>query len=128
MNSRLVLLTFLDGGAHPDQGLPGVPGYPDQGLPGGPVHPWLPGHIGGGPRPDQGLPGGRPPMAGHLPAPPPVTPDNTLPTPPPGEPVQLPVFPPADNKPVDPKQRYELKYSPLYGWVLVPVKDGAQPK
>ena len=72
MNSRVALITFLDGGLHPDQGLPGggQGGYPDNTLPGygGPVdpgygqgqpmppHPWRPGH-GRPPRPDQGLPG-----------------------------------------------------------------------
>jgi len=43
---------------HPDHGLPSVPGHPDNSLPGGGLHPWLPGHGGGGNRPDQGLPPG----------------------------------------------------------------------
>jgi hypothetical protein len=40
----LAMITPLDTGAHPDQGLPGGGNYPSQGLPG------LPGH------PSQGLP------------------------------------------------------------------------
>jgi hypothetical protein len=92
---------------YPGQGLPGIPGYPSQGLP---------------PFPSQGLPG--------LPTPP-VTPDNTLPPGPPpvaSLPIVLPTPPPVG--PGDPTRKFELKYSPLYGWVLVPVdEDGtAEPK
>ena len=57
---------------------------------------------------------------------PPVGPDNTLPptSEPPvvSLPIVLPEVPERD-------QKFELKYSPLYGWVLVPVggSGGARP-
>jgi len=142
--SKFALITILDG----IPGRPVDPGYgqgtprpprPDQGLPGS---------GSGGGRPDQGLP--EPPTTwppeggGH--------PDNTLPDNelPPGIPVHLPVFPPEvdnslpgqqpkpdqglpggqggrpDNSLPRPDQRFELKYSPLYGWVLVPCKDDGE--
>jgi len=123
MKSHLALITLLDGsglGLRPDNTLPGIPGYPDQGLPpfGGPVdpgygqghpsppHPWFPGHRPD--RPDNSLPGhgGRP--------------DQGLPTPPPIATLPI-VLPPGESVPDD--SLFELKYSPVYGWVLVPVKD-----
>ena len=140
--TKLALITFLekrDGGAHPDQGLPGGQG-------GSPSHPI---HIPSGP--DVIWPPTNPPG-----------PDNTLPTPPPGFPVHLPVFPPVrpDNSlpgsqpkpdqglpkpggkpdqtlpPVNRDNLFELKWTPVYGWVLVPVNtpdqslpgSGAAPK
>ena len=138
MKSHLALITLLDGsglGLRPDNTLPGVPAYPDQGLPpfgGGPVdpgygqghpsppHPWFPGHRPD--RPDNSLPGsgGRPDNT--LPTPPPVRPDNTLPPTAPPPQATLPiVLPPGESVPDD--ALFELKYSPVYGWVLVPVKD-----
>jgi hypothetical protein len=126
MNSQLAIITLLGGGAHPDQGLPGsgahpdqgLPGsgaHPDQGLPSGGAHPWFPGHL--------------PPTGSTLPLPPPIGPDNTLPDTPDAPPPQiaLPIVLPPGNKPIDPAQKFELKYSVRLGWVLVPVK-GAQPK
>jgi hypothetical protein len=168
MNSRLAMITFLDGGAYPDQGLPGQPPYPSTG-PGFPTHPIAPGGqppgIWGGappwvshpiapggspgvpthpiynpPYPSTGpgfpthpiAPGGQPPYPTTGPVFPPVTPDNTLP-PVPGAPppqVSLPIVLPPTNKPVEPDALFELKWSPIYGWVLVPIKDEdeAQPK
>jgi hypothetical protein len=140
--TQLAIITILETGGKPDQGLPKPPGKPDQGLPGQP------------PRPDQGLPpagsGGRPTHPIYLPPtvwPPstPPGPDNTLPDSelPPTIPVHLPVFPPevdntlpgAQPKPDQglprPDQKFELKYSPIYGWILVPVggsgSAGARP-
>jgi hypothetical protein len=175
MNSRVAIITFLDTGAGPDQGLPGQspgiwpsPGYPTHPIapgggpstgPGFPTHPIAPGGPPVGIWPSPGYPthpiapGGPPPgvwpspPVGVWPNPPgggnypshqpvfpfpPVGPDNTLPPEetPPGTPVQLPVFPPHVS-PVPPRedQKFELKFSPLYGWVLVPVKDEtAEPK
>jgi hypothetical protein len=153
--SKFALITILDG----IPGRPVDPGYgqghpspprPDQGLPGSGA---------GGGRPDNTLPG-QPPTIWPPENPP--GPDNTLPDNelPPGIPVHLPVFPPEidnslpgsggsggprpdntlpggqggrpDNSLPRPDQRFELKYSPLYGWVLVPCKDdgadsGARP-
>jgi hypothetical protein len=130
MNSRVALITYLDGagGDHPDQGLPGGP----------PPHPWLPGYA-GGPRPDQGLPPapGRP--SHGLPVPP-VYPDQGLPgASSPDAPVQLPVFPydpanlPADGAPPKPthpisgESRFKLKWS-ICGWYLVPAEPAPAPK
>lgn len=98
------------------------PGY---GIPGGGPHPWLPGY-GRPDRPDNTLPG-RPPYPTTGPVPPPVGPDNTLPptTPPPT--ISLPIVLPPDIA-TDPERLFELKYSPMYGWVLVPVNDDPQPK
>jgi hypothetical protein len=113
----------------PDQGLPPAQGRPDQGLPPAQGRPdqGLPPAQG---RPDQGLPPypGLPSHPITLPPeiwpPNPPTVDNSLPE---GElpanlPTVLPIFPPAGDwtKPVDPDQRFALKYSPVYGWVLVP--------
>jgi hypothetical protein len=150
MNSRLALIVFLDGsGNYPDQGLPPFQGGPDNSLPGGrPEHPWFPGHRPERPdnslpifpgRPGQGLPGGGFPGQGR--------PDNSLPgqgdrpSQGPGFPTQLPVFPSDPSKPPKPDgerpdnslpeegKLFELKWSPYYGWVLVPVEDEtAQPK
>jgi len=136
MNSRLALITFLDGGSGnvPDNSLPGIPGYPSQGLPvypsTGPVYPGGPVDPGYGQGlppinyPGQGLP--HPP---HYPAHPivfpPVGPDNTLPpseTPNPPV-ISLPIVLPPVISPTPPKpvRKFELKYSVVYGWVLVPV-------
>lgn len=155
MQSRLALITFLDGGGgnYPDNTLPGIPAYPDNSLPGGgggvptppiyypphpwrpghgggavdpgygqghpsPPHPWLPGH-GGGNRPDNALPGL------------PVTPDNTLPpsesTTPPT--ISLPIVLPPTINPTPPGHtpKFELKWSPVYGWILVPVGSDLGP-
>jgi len=168
MNSKVALITFLDGApvdpgygvpGWPGQGLPGQPPYPSTGpgfpthpiAPGGqppypstgpgfPTHPIAPGGGGQPPYPSTGpgfpthpiAPGGPPP--GVWPSPPvrpshpivlpPIGPDNTLP--PDSEPpsVSLPIVLP------DPPQRdgkFELKFSPIYGWVLVPVEGGARP-
>ena len=135
MNSRLALIVFLDSsGNYPDNSLPGIPVYPDQGLPGSqpgpdnslpggrPPHPWFPGHRPN--RPDQGLPGGGYPGQGR--------PDQGLPP----FATQLPVFPfdpskppsnarPDNDLPLREGQRFEVKWSPYYGFVLVPV-DGPE--
>jgi hypothetical protein len=118
--SQLALIVLLGGGERPDHTLPGGrPDRPDQGLP-------------PGARPDQGLPGHGHPDAG-LPTPP-VTPDNTLPDTPENAapptialPIVLPKPPTGTTKPVEPNQKFELKYSVRWGWVLTPVQ-GAQPK
>jgi hypothetical protein len=156
MNSRVALITFLDGysGAHPDQGLPEAPAYPDQGLPPGfsPVDPGFgvrppvdPGYGRPGYSPvDPGYGQGRPPHIStgpiygggrptHPIALPPVGPDNTLPegTPPPQ--VSLPIILPTprpDNSLPEPDQKFELKFSFRFGWVIVAVEEPptAQPK
>lgn len=133
MGSRLVLLTYLDegepgGGAgggrpsHPIAFPPSPWGPPGAGQGDRPPSPWGPPGAGGG------APGGG---SGA-----------------PGTPVQLPVFPVDPGHPIvlppDPGEpgepgvpahpiagrKFELRYSPYYGWVLVPVKgDGeAEPK
>jgi hypothetical protein len=125
--SRLALIMFLDGGGgRPDNSLPpGFPGYPSQGLPQPPVDPgW---GVGAPPvDPGYGRPeGGRPSHPIHFP---PVTPDNTLPG---DQPIiSLPiVLPDRGQLPIGPEQKFELKWSPYYGWVLVPVGgDEAEPK
>jgi hypothetical protein len=115
----------------------GQPPYPSTG-PGFPTHPIAPG--GQPPYPSTGpgfpthpiAPGGQPPgvwpsppgRPSHPIALPPVGPDNTLP--PNSEPpsVSLPIVLP------DPPERdalFELKYSPIYGWVLVPAEDTPRP-
>jgi hypothetical protein len=131
MYSRLVLLTFLDGGAgnYPDNSLPTPPVYPSGGpvFPGGPVdpgygqgHPW-PGHP--------SHPIHTPPVYPSTgPVFPPVGPDNTLPdngtTPPPQ--ISLPIILPPQINPTPPArdQKFELKYSVRFGWVIVPVSGG----
>lgn len=145
MNSRLALITFLDGGGgnYPDNTLPGIPSGPvdpawgvtppvDPGwgvtppVDPGYGRPTLPPHVGGGPA--------RPPVypAHPLPKPPDVTIDNTLPTPPSDNVISLPIYlPPTVNppQPIRPDQKFELKFSIRFGWVLVPVEDEtAQPK
>jgi hypothetical protein len=143
MNARLALITFLDGPGGPgiDNSLPQpplVPGYP---LP-TPPYPVDPGYGQGAPpvdpgygrptwphRPSQGLPGG-PHYPTTGPVFPPVTPDNTLPAGPPPR-ISLPIVLPdaPAHGPISIGERFELKYSPLYGWVLVPVSDEtAEPK
>lgn len=127
MYSRLAMIVFLDGGGnYPDNSLPSVPGRPDQGLPGFPPRPdqGLPGWQ---PRPDQGLPGqgGRPDQG--LPSHPPY-PSQGLPP----FATQLPVFPSDPSVPpqpgtpthpiVLPGRKFEVKWSPVYGWILVPVE------
>lgn len=131
MNSRVALITFLDGGLTPDNSLPGVPGRPDNSLPGysGPVDPGYgqghprPPHIGGGPAYPPNYPSTGPVF-------PPVTPDNSLPDS--GQPPQisLPIYLPGGvTKPIEPEQKFELKYSVRFGWVIVAVEDStAQPK
>jgi len=143
MHSRLVLLTFLDGpsGGYPDNTLPTPPVYPSHGLPGIPVDPGFgvrppgvdPGYGQGHPFPGHpSHPIHTPPVyPSGQPVFPPVTIDNTLPdsgnTQPPQ--ISLPiVLPPEINPaPPDKPQRFELKYSVRYGWVLVPV-ESAEPK
>jgi hypothetical protein len=125
--SRLALIMFLDGGGgRPDNSLPGAPVYPSQG-PGFPTHPIAPG--GGGPvDPGYGIPDFAPARPSHPIHFPPVTPDNTLPG---DQPIiSLPiVLPDRGQLPIGPDQKFELKWSPYYGWVLVPVKDDeAEPK
>jgi hypothetical protein len=142
MNSRVALITFLDGGGgnYPDNTLPGGPPPTiDNSLPPGfqPVDPGFgvrppvdPGY--GRPvwpnRPDNSLPWS-PNRPSNPIALPPVTIDNTLPegTPPPQ--VSLPIYLPPPTKPVEPDQKFELKYSIRFGWVIVAVEDEtAQPK
>lgn len=144
MKQRLAFIIFLDGpgeGPGIDNSLPpgqgGVPGYPlptppgpvDPGY-GRPTWPHRPDNsLPGGPHyPSQGLPGG-PHYPSHQPVFPPVTPDNTLPAGPPPH-ISLPiVLPETPGVPVGPEQKFELKYSPYYGWVLVPIDDEtAEPK
>jgi hypothetical protein len=113
---RLALIHFLDRPTpvDPGYGVEAPSARPDHELPTPPV------------RPDQSLPI------------PPVRPDNSLPNAP-VYPIQIPVFPvditnpialpPAENKPIDPDQKFELKWSVAYGWVLVPCNDeSAKPK
>jgi len=106
---------------YPDQGLPQPPLtigwplptpplYPSQG-PGFPTNPIAPGGL--PPRPDQGLPG-QPPYPSQGP----------------GFPTQLPVFPSdpslpptGETLPIERDQLFVVKWSPMYGWILVPVKD-----
>lgn len=155
MNSRVALITFLDGpgGGHPDNTLPGSPAYPDNSLPPGfqPVDPGFgvrppvdPGYGRPGWSPvDPGFGQGRPPHISTGPvyggrptnpiALPPVTIDNTLPegTPPPQ--VSLPIYLPAprpDNSLPEADQKFELKFSLRFGWVIVAVEEPptAQPK
>jgi hypothetical protein len=148
MNARLALITFLDGpvdpgfgggigGPRPDQGLPGQPPYPSQG-PGFPTHPIAPG--GQPPYPSQGLPpfpsqglpgggGGRPPRPDQGLPPQHGRPDQGLPGEQPGIDNELPIAPPTASLPIylperpERDQKFELKWSPVYGWVLVPVQD-----
>ena len=131
MQSRVALITFLDGGAgnYPDNSLPTPPVYPSGGpiFPGGPVDPGYghghprPPHTGGGPIVPPVYPGGGPIF-------PPVGPDNTLPdngtTPPPQ--ISLPIVLPPTINPTPPgrNQKFELKYSVRFGWVIVPVSEG----
>jgi len=110
---------------------PGHPSHPiaPGGSPGYPSHP-----IYNPPYPSTGpgfpthpiAPGGQPPYPSQGPVFPPVGPDNTLPptpsTPPPQ--VALPIVLP---DPVRDDALFELKWSPLYGWVLVPIKDDTPP-
>jgi hypothetical protein len=147
MTSKLAMITFLEEQPpYPSTG-PGFPTHPI--APGGqPPYPsWGPGFptnpiAPGGPPPTAGqgpgfptnpiAPGGPPP--GVWPSPPvrpshpivlpPVGPDNTLP--PTSEPpsVSLPIVLP---DPPERDQKFELKFSPVYGWVLVPVEGGARP-
>jgi hypothetical protein len=114
---------FLDGGGgnRPDNSLPGYPVDPGFGVGAPPVDPGYGRPDYGGGRPDNSLPiaPGRPSHPIHWP---PVTPDNTLP----GEVpvVSLPIIlPEGGTKPVEPDTLFELKWSPIYGWVLVLQKD-----
>ena len=145
MNSRVALITFLDGGGgnYPDNALPGIPsgpvdpgfgvrppvdpgygrpgyggGYPSHGLPSSPGHP------------STGFPPNYPTTG---PVFPPVGPDNTLPdtgVPPQATlPIYFPKPPSGETLPIEPDQKFELKYSFRFGWVLVPVgEEVAQPK
>jgi hypothetical protein len=147
MSSRLAVITFLDDftpGLTPGYPLPQPPLYPSTG-PGFPTHPIAPGGqppgIWGGappwvshpiapggqpPYPSQGpgfptnpiAPGGSPGHPSHPIALPPIGPDNTLPPSSPPPVVSLPIVLP---DPPERDQKFELKYSPVYGWVLVPV-------
>ena len=130
MCPRLAIITFLHGyGPGIDNGLPQPPlgvGYPLP-TPPSPVDPGygIPDYGAG--RPDNSLPypPARPTHPIHWP---PVTPDNTLPGDVPV--VSLPiVLPERGTKPVDPEQMFVLRWSPVYGWVIVPVGgDEAEPK
>jgi hypothetical protein len=119
-HARLAYIVFLDGPGGPgiDNSLPQpplTPGYPLP-TPPGPVDP---GYGQGHPFPN------RPSHPIHFP---PVTPDNTLPG---DQPIiSLPiVLPDRGQVPIGPEQKFELKWSPYYGWVLVPVEgDDAEPK
>jgi hypothetical protein len=99
MNSRLALITFMDGsGGSPDQSLPGSPTYPSQGLP------------------------GLPPGAATLPVFPfdPTVPDQTLPgAPVPGQPLPTPP-PPRPWQPIQPGGRFIVKWAACHGLILVP--------
>ena len=120
MGSKLAIITIIEVGTHPDQGLPGKPpGKPDQGLPPGqgghPSHPiylppttWPPQAP---PGPDNTLPDSELPPVGpvHLPVFPPLTPDNSLPGSQPKPDQGLP----------RPDQKFELKY-------LAPLRVGAR--
>ena len=145
MNSRLALITFLDGaGGHPDNTLPGAPpNYPSGGpvYPGGPVDPGYghghpaPPYPSGGPvwpggpvDPGYGHGHPRPPYPTGGPVFPPVTPDNTLPDNSQPPQISLPIILPPSPV-VDGEKKFELKYSVRFGWVLVAVEDEtAQPK
>ena len=109
MNSRMALITYLDGGtgAGPDNTLPGSPAYPSHGLPPGavqlPVFPFDP------TVPDNTLPGapgypstGLPPSPGH--------PSTGLP-PSPGHP---------SGQPIVPGGRFVVKWLACHGLILVP--------
>lgn len=128
-DSKLVLLTPVEGGAKPDQGLPPgrtwpptigypLPGYPDQGLPGGgdagtPEHPIVipPGDG----KPPELPPAIWPGVPIH-----PETPDNSLPLPP-GM-VWPPLPPSVDGKAV------VLVWIPTVGYRYVVVDVRNQPK
>ena len=120
MQSRVALITFMDGGGQVDNTLPGSPSYPTGGPvlpPGGallPVYPFDP------TRPDQGLP----PTPGHpsqgLP-PAPGTPGTPLP-PSPGHP---------SGQPIIPGRRFVVKWLACSGLILVPDNElppTAEPK
>jgi hypothetical protein len=107
MQSRVALITFMDGGGQIDNTLPGAPTYPSQGLPPGavqlPVFPFDP------TRPDQGLP------------PAPGTPGTPLP-PSPGHP---------SGQPIVPGKRFIVKWLACSGLILVPDNElppTAEPK
>ena len=109
MQSRVALITFMDGGGHVDNTLPGSPTYPTGGPvlpPGGallPVYPFDP------TRPDQGLP------------PAPGTPGTPLP-PSPGHP---------SGQPIVPGKRFIVKWLACVGLILVPdqgLPPTAEPK
>lgn len=148
--TKLALITILEareGGNRPDQGLPpgqgGTPGYP---LPTPPAVIWPPQDH----RPDNELPSPPPGFPVHLPVFPPLKPDqglpgsgarpdNTLPgsQPKPDQTLPKPPGRPDQGLPaVDRDNLFELKWTPVYGWVLVPVNtadntlpsSGAQPK
>jgi len=154
--TKLALITILearDSGLKPDNTLPTPsPGRPDQGLPpaqgGHPSHPivipsppnviWPPTNP---PGPDNTLPEPPPGFPVHLPVFPPVGPDNSLPGSQPKPDQGLPgsqpkpdqslpgAQPKPDNSLPRPDQKFELKWTPVYGWVLVPCKDEvAEPK
>jgi len=119
LNSRMAIITYVDGGGSPDNTLPGAPVYPSQGLPGAPVYP------------SQGLPG-LPPGAAQLPVFPfdPTLPDNTLPGSQPGPDNTLPGAPPRPDQglpsggrpthPIAPGGRFIVKWFACLGLILVP--------
>ena len=104
------------------------PPYPSTG-PGFPTHPIAPG--GGGqppypsqglpPFPSQGLPGSQPHPDQGLPGQPPYPSQG------PGFPTHPIVIPPGQPPPSDIGGRFELRWSPMYGWVLVPVEEPGGP-
>lgn len=107
MHSRVALITFMDGGGHVDNTLPGAPAYPSHGLPPGavqlPVFPFDP------TVPDQGLPGSQPGV------------DNTLPGSG-GHP---------SGQPIVPGRKFIVKWLACVGLILVPdntLPPTAEPK
>jgi len=108
MNSRMAVITFLDGGGggQIDNSLPGgAPVYPSHGLPPGavqlPVFPFDP------TVPDNSLPGGG-------------RPDNSLP-PAPGRPDNsLPGGGYPSHQPIVPGRRFVVKWLACTGLILVP--------
>jgi len=150
--TKLAIITFLekrDGGDRPDNTLPGQPGVPTHPIhiPSGPDVIWPPVNP---PGPDNTLPEPPPGFPVHLPVFPPVGPDNSLPgsqpkpdqglpgsQPKPDQGLPKPPGRPDNTLPtVDRDNLFELKWTPVYGWVLVPVNyldnslpsSGAQPK
>jgi hypothetical protein len=108
MNSRMAIISFLDGGGgQVDNTLPGAPAYPSHGLPPGavqlPVFPFDP------TVPDNTLPGSQPGVDNTLPGGRPERPDNTLPGG--GH---------ASGQPIVPGKKFIVKWLACTGLILVP--------